>query len=103
MSDPRPDSLMQAALAHVARAFDAIGEILADKTAPAATRLRAAFGIIELAYGKPTAQAGRTTAEAAAVLAASAPALPRKESLDERFARLRREKAAARAARPAPA
>jgi hypothetical protein len=107
MSSPRPDdSFLLAAQAHVLTALDAIGEILQDKSAPAATRLRAAFGIIELVYGRPRAARPEGAAEMSALLAAHPPSgstagPARKESIDERFARMRREKAAR--ASPAPA
>ncbi|HEX7240156.1 MAG TPA: hypothetical protein VF263_07820 [Longimicrobiaceae bacterium] len=93
------ESFRTAAHAHVLRALDAIAEILGDKTAPAATRLRAAFGLIELVYGPPRrANAAPLEAQAAALMqrvphGGAQPA--KKESVDEHFRRMRQEKNAA--------
>ena len=47
------DAFLKAATAHLQKALEVIASILQDETAKPATKLRAAFGIIELALGRP--------------------------------------------------
>ena len=90
------ETFRTAAHAHVLKALDAIAEILEDKSAPAATRLRAAFGLIELVYGPPRRVAAAPLQEQAAELMQRIPhgggQPAKKESIDEHFKRMRVEK-----------